>query len=1079
MDKSKNIEQIYKKKTLLEHIRDVPDTYLGSCETISCKMHICENNKIILKQIDFIAGLYKIFDEILVNARDQSVRSQKCNIIKINIKDNNEISIFNNGDGIPIVIHKEHDVYIPELIFGHLLTSSNYDKTEKRITGGKNGYGAKLTNIFSTLFQIDCVCNKKKYIQKFYNFSKETAIIEDYKESDYTKITFIPDYKKFKIKNLSDDMINLFKKRCYDVLATSRKKLKIYFQNEELLCSCFEDYIKMFFNKPFVYQEFNDRWRIGIVYTEHDGNQISFVNSMATYSNGTHVDYIQNMIFKQINLQLKKKDFKLTNEMIKSNITLFVDAIIENPEFNSQTKEQLKIPNSQFGSKCELTPQFIKSILNQGLLNMINNYEQIQNLTLLKKSDGKKTLHINIEKLDDAEYAGGRYSMNCRLFIVEGDSAKTLAVSGLSVIGRDYYGVFPIRGKLINVRDTLPSKINANLEIVNLKQILGLKQGMADTTGLRYGGIIILTDQDVDGAHIKGLIMNFIHYFCPNIIIKNNFIHCLNTPILKITSKKSKTSKWFYNVGEFEKWKTCNDINKFTLKYYKGLGTSTSNDAKEYFKDIEQKLINYIWDDKSEFSLNLAFNKNLADSRKSWLQKYDKHMFLNYDNKNITYSEFIDKELIHFSNYDNLRSIPSVIDGLKPSQRKILHTCFQKNIVGEIKVAQLTGLVAFNTDYHHGEESLSKAIIGLAQNFIGSNNINLLYPEGAFGTRLAGGTDSASSRYIFSHLSKITYKIFRKEDLKILNYLKSEDESQYIEPEFFVPIFPMILVNGAKGIGTGYSTSIECYNPKDIIKNIYNLMDNKKLIDIYPYYRNFTGEVTNTHYIGTYKYNMFNNILEITELPIGSWTNDFKNLLMKYRENKIIKSYSEHYTDITINFKINLINKLTNDEIIKMFYLKSSYKTTNMYCYDDTLKLVKYQNVNDIIKKFYDIRLHYYDLRKKYLLKYLHDQSILLTNKIKYILGIINKKININNRNNKDVYEILENYKLDKLGSSDDPYDYLLHMHIRSLTKEKIDELQKECDECNNKYDDLNKKSLLTLWKNDLHEFLTEYSKLY
>ena len=240
----------------------------------------------------------------------------------------------------------------------------------------------------------------------------------------------------------------------------------------------------------------------------------------------------------------------------------------------------------------------------------------------------------------------------------------------------------------------------------------------------------------------------------------------MNTPILRAT--KGKEVKLFYNDGQYNSWKQDENATKgFAIKYYKGLGTSTSKEFKEYFK--EKKFVTFQYDEEnSDNSIDKVFNKKRANDRKDWLGQYDGSLYLDTNKPSVKYEEFIDREMIHFSKYDNDRSIPNMMDGLKMSLRKILYSAFKRNLTKEIKVAQFSGYVSEHSGYHHGEASLNGAIVGMAQNFVGSNNINLLRPNGQFGTRLAGGKDSASERYIFTQLETITRKIFIPADDKIL-----------------------------------------------------------------------------------------------------------------------------------------------------------------------------------------------------------------------------------------------------------------------------------------------------------------------
>ena len=242
-------------------------------------------------------------------------------------------------------------------------------------------------------------------------------------------------------------------------------------------------------------------------------------------------------------------------------------------------------------------------------------------------------------------------------------------------------------------------------------------------------------------------------------------------------------------------------------------------------------------DDEGRQLIDMAFNKKKADDRKEWLRRFQPGTYMDHRVKEIPIPDFINKELILFSMADNARSIPSSVDGLKPGQRKILFSCFKRNLRSEIKVAQLAGYVSEHSAYHHGEQSLCSTIVGMAQNFVGSNNLPLLDPIGQFGTRLQGGKDAASPRYIFTNLPSLARTIFHPSDDPLLTYLN--DDGQNIEPEWYLPILPLLLVNGGDGIGTGWSTSIPNYNPRDVVHNLKRLMRNEELEPIHPWYRGF------------------------------------------------------------------------------------------------------------------------------------------------------------------------------------------------------------------------------------------------
>jgi DNA topoisomerase-2 len=1141
------LEKKYQKKTQLEHILTRPDTYVGDIKLQTEKLYIHRDGKIVKEEIDYIPALYKIFDEILVNASDHSKNDKTCKNIKITIAPD-EISVYNDGNGIDVEIHQEYKIYVPELVFGELLTSTNYDDTEKRVTGGRNGYGAKLTNIFSTFFSVETIDSKRK--RKFYqeysdNMSSRTKpVITELKTNitSYTKILFKPDFEKFGIVELTDNIISLFEKRVYD-LAGTLEGVKVYLNNVLIPINSFQDYIQLYFDPEQeieIFAEKNARWDIGFVYRPDGGfEHISHVNNICTYHGGSHVDYINDQIINYIQKQIEKKNKdainKIKSHSIKDHYMIFINCTIENPAFTSQTKETLKTKQNEFGSTCELSEKILKKINSSGILNVLLDYLKFKEESLLmKKTDGKKVNAIKgIPKLEDAEWAGTKKSKMCKLILTEGDSAKALAMSGRSVVGNQKYGIFPLKGKLLNVRGASPKELLNNEEIINLKKILGLKHGkvyvnsgkeakevkedektekddskskICDISELRYGGIVSLCDQDVDGYHIKGLLINFFAYFWPSLLKIDGFFDSLPTPIIKAT--KGKQAKIFYNLTDYDDWKKTID-NGWHIKYYKGLGTSTREEGKEYFTDFDGNLIHYLWrpqpgsnnDDEEQNNseeseelvgeidhpchqaIMLAFDKKKADNRKSWLMNYDPNLILTPDIKQVPFNDFVNKELIHFSNEDIKRSIPSLIDGLKPSQRKILfgtilRKLFTKN--SEIKVSQLTGYISDKTCYHHGEQSLNMAIVNMAQRFMGSNNVNILMPSGQFGTRLTG-KDAASPRYIFTYLNPIIRMIYREEDDPILKYL--EDDGTPIEPDYYLPILPMILINGAEGIGTGFSTQVLPYNPLDLIENIKCMMEDKPLKELRPYYQGFKGKISQEDKTYSFQgnYECISGDLIITELPPGVWTSVYKEFLNDLEEKKEISKFTNNNTDEDVYFKITLdgnkSDHLSEKELVQKFKLNKKISISNMHLYDKDNRIKKYGNVNDILREFYQVRLDAYTTRKNYYLDKYQKELDALKYKMKFIEDVLEDKIVINRKKRDEIVEQLVRKKYPQ--QNNDKYEYLLSMPIHSFTYEKIEDMK---DKITNKEEEINlleSKTEKELWVDELEEFRAAYVKEY
>ena len=1196
-----NLSEKYKKKTQLEHIKDLPDTYIGSIikettnvwtipnisdltyelsdtnseqDKIDNKIDnkeesdkIIDRCKIINKEIEYTPGLRSIIEEILVNAFDNMNRvNQKIAVEKKRLKkvsyikvwtncDTGQIAIENDGEGIDVAEHPEYKVFIPQMIFGELLTSGNYNKSEKKITGGKNGYGAKLTNIFSTYFKIETIDRhrKLKYVQEYRNNMdiKGEPVITEYKDTPYTRITFIPDYAKFNMSGLTEDLESLIKKRTIDMFACSRGQLQVYHNENPISLDTFVDYMKLYLEPDHltVSCKPNERWEIGACLAPtFQFTQISFVNGINTHRGGKHVDYIVKQITKKlVDVINKKKHSDVKESFIKDNLMVFVNATIENPSFDSQTKETLTTLPSNFGSECIVPDAFIDKLAESGIMERALALSDFRDSQALKKTDGvKKKRILDIPKLNDAYWAGTKRADQCTLILTEGDSAKAMAVAGISVIpnGHDIFGIFPLRGKLLNVRDKEDVDIAQNREICNIKKILALKEDTEykDTSSLRYGRIMLMTDSDVDGSHIKGLIINFLSKW-PSLMRLKGFITSLLTPIVKVWKKTDKKGKLnainFYTLSAYNDWLQGNNGGRgYETKYYKGLGSSTPQEGKEYFKNF--KAVIYHWDELAAASVDMAFNKDRADDRKQWLLDYNSDCILDINQSQVSITDFINKDLIHFSNYDNHRSIPSVFDGLKPSTRKIIYCAFKKNLRSEIKVAQLAGYVSEHGAYHHGEASLNGAIINLAQNYIGTNNINLLWPEGQYGGRITGGKDFAAPRYIFTYLSKITHILFNKDDAPLLKL--TEDDGTTVEPYFYMPIMPIVLINGAMGIGTGWSCDIPQFNPLDILNNIRRLMHSQEIQQFTPWYRGFTGIIKRAgvnQWITKGRYRVIDsNTVEITELPIGYWTQDFKHILDMYESGyksiapdntnndkkktpksgittktpkwaefadvngKLIKSYKNNSSEAKVHFEISFDNKVLNrllqgvdkaglSEFEKLFFLSSKLscgKTMNLY--DENNKLRHFKNPEEILTYYYSHRLQYYEKRRQNLINVLEQELMMITPRARFILDVINEVIRIRNIPKTDViaqlikleYPIMFEGKIvnskDNINArTNGNYDFLISMPIYSLTKEKVEELLKEKERKLQELDIIKCKTDKILWEEDLKIFETEYKK--
>ncbi len=1132
---SASLAKQYQRKTDKEHVLDNPDTYIGSKEYVDENLWIFNTatDAFVHKEIKYIPGLYKLFDEGIVNCRDHVVRmlqkhradpdgTKLVSYIHVGCDADGTITMENDGNGIDVAKHPEYDVWIPEMIFGQLRTSTNYDKDEKRIVGGKNGFGFKLVLIWSTYGVVETVDHVRglKYTQVFRNNLDviEPPVITKVKGAaakPYTKVSFRPDYARFGISGLTSDMMALFKKRAYDISAVTDqtdKKLKFEYNGAPIPIKNFQQYIDMYIGgkdeaKRVYEADEGGRWEYAVALAPaQEFTQVSFVNGICTYKGGKHVDYVAGQIVRKlIALIEKKKKVRVNASVIKEQLILFLRCDIENPAFDSQTKDFMNTPSDKFGSTCNVSDAFIEKVAKMGVMEVACNLtEAKESKSAAKKTDGSKTKNIRgIENFMDANWSGTEQSNQCILILCEGLSAMSGIVSGLSSSDRNIIGIYPLRGKLLNVRGESLKKITDNKEITDLKKIMGLENGRSYNTiedvhrNLRYGKVMILCDQDTDGSHIKGLCINLFHCEWKSLTQIPGFISFMNTPILRAT--KGKTTLSFYNEGEYELWKRNfeSEVGSWKIKYFKGLGTSKSDEFKEYFAN--KKLVDFVYEpERSDDTIDMVFNGGRANDRKTWLiEKYDKHAYLDTSRPCVTYGEFIDKELIHFSNYDCARSIPCAIDGLKISLRKILFCAFKRRLTSEIKVAQFSGYVSEHSAYHHGEASLNGAIVNMAQNFVGSNNINLLMPNGQFGTRLQGGDDSASERYIFTMLNPLTRYIFPEADDHILSYIN--DDGTIVEPENYVPIIPFALVNGIKGIGTGFSCSVPPYNPVELIAYLRDLLvTGETARDLMPYYEGFKGriqKIESDKYLirGIYERTGVDTV-NVLELPVGKWTMAYTHMLEEMMDGTVdkagkkvpavIKEFTSLCTEVAVHFAITfpkgVLDGLMNDRdahgvdgVEKLLKLTTTIKTSNIHMFDENSRLKKFENVDELIFDYYPVRLAAYQKRKDYLVAALQQRMLVLSNKARYIEYNLIDKIDLRRKTATAVDTMLDGFQFDRV---DDEFKYLVKMPMDSVTIENVDKLRKERDETKVELDALIATSLEQMWLKELDELEREYA---
>jgi DNA topoisomerase-2 len=1137
-----------------DHMLHRPDMYISTVESEKCEEWVAFNvrnesgdaNQAPIqdatKQVSELrverremlksTGVLKIFLEILSNALDNMTRSKKKGvpttkiIIYVNAE-TGETSIYNNGAGFSLTYVEDLEVYKPTLFLSYSKTSTNYNDNKVRTIIGRNGFGAKLTNVYSTSLSIETYNenDKKIFRQRFLNNmgEREEPQFEDISkvrakllkidyDVGFTKITWKPDFKLFKVKGYSADMIDLFRKYACDAAMVSG--IPIIFNGERIRIKSLQDYAKMFIGDNKEMMEFKSKDSEVILCSSEEFHQISFVNKSNTIRGGVHVDAwikaILTDVAAKLNVTLNKKDNKdnsdrISVSMIKENFCIFINCTLDKPKFDIQTKERLLAPEPTVSVPQEAS----KTILSWKFVEYVN--EQLR-LKLMKRVNAKKSTKARLEKLIDASKVK-EDPMKCIMILTEGDSAKASAkagVSGLSEEDAAYFGIYPLRGKFLNVKPASVRKITENKVIKELFQILGLVYGrdyadLENMRTLRYGSVLLITDQDKDGYHIRGLFMNFIYSLFPTLAARH-YIKIMNTPLIKATLRGEETRE-FFDMIAYKQWESSLPPGtKVTPNYYKGLGSSDPGEFMDYFQRYENLTKSVPIDEEGGKYIDMAFSKekDSSEERKEWIGLYNPTTGMSdyeiegdeNDNNNapapvkaiqirriasMSVKHFVNSELVKYAVEDNERSIPNVIDGLKDSQRKILFASFKRKMGNkEVKVVNLGGYVAENTDYKHGPDCLNDTIILMSQSYVGSNNIPFFKTHGQFGTRDQLGADAAQPRYIFVCDWPIIRKIFKEEDTDILMINEEERLSGVLEPLFYVPVIPMVLVNGCKGIGMGWATTIPPYNPRDLISWIRAWLKGEETPELIPWYLDFTGEVKlikgNKAEINGVFEESKGNVYTITEIPVTISTESYKKILYKLEDEKVIKikkmdngchSDKPSFTVISKEMKLNH----------KILGLTDTISLNNLVAFNSKGRLKKYESIDDIMEEFCKVRMIYYVKRKQHLLLKLEADLAKHSNKLRFLKAIISEEIKIKNENGKprskaDFVKDLDDGNYLKI---DDSYKYLLSIPLSSITEDKIKKLEDQIASLEAKIEELRGKTLNQLWLDDLEDFEKAY----
>ena len=1082
-----------------------PTFYVGTCENMAGEYWtVNEEGSLEIAYSSWNSILLKMFDELLMNCLDNYVNSNRSGNEKMTYihcffsPDTKNISISNNGKAISLKTTKTVEgksIHNPQLIFTRFFTSTHYNKTKAdENVAGMNGVGAKIASAYSQRLYLTIVNKGTRYYQEFWPTATEicstkpeiTKLNRKEEHENITQITFIPDFERIDCDDaLYSDTLNVFKKRLIDVKLMF-PELSIVLNGNEFVPNLSRNNIFDLFDKD-VFAKF----KYGVISTNSSFKQFSIINGISVRDGGSHIETIINEILLYCE---KKMRIKITRDTIKRNLLIIFIAQCPKPVFTDQAKTKLDkgFPKSILDEK-ELRNIYTKLKLNDVILDRTRSKSTAKN--------SSKARLLQIDGLTDAVFAGTSKSDECVLFLTEGLSASGFAKIGMkSVLDENYYGCYPVGGKILNVRKcTSIKKAQDSKTLKNIEKILGLKAGTSNDK-LRYGKVVILKDADTDGAEIMGLIINFFHYNYPE-LLQRKFLYEFITPMIKLYVPKSKATFEFphknnvilrgntyivpfYNEQEFKHFKYLHPaIEKFATKYTKGLAGNEEYEARHYFTHHDENEIELVADDKLDETIDVVYGK-LVQKRKEWM-KDTSEGFLDRI-KAINISDFLNTDVRMFSFANCERTIPSVVDGFKPSQRKVLWTLINSSKKYDVqKVFVLGGQVSSFAYYNHGDASICECIIKMGQTYPGSNNFNIVSPSGHFGSREKLGDDHGAPRYVGCSLNKNVFKIFPEIDTKLLP--KNYEDNVQIEPKFFVPIIPMVLCNGSLGIGTGYSTFIPMYAKDDLKKMTIEYIKTGKFIDIHPSVNGFQGSIEKIP--GGYEikgaWRLLNRAsgydeYEISEIPYRISFEAFRDKVNKLtNEGKILSFYKlASSTGEKIkgkskgrSSKVSGVNKeryclrvpKNSPPLYKLLPLIDKISCRNFTLFDASGKLYKYDSIEEIFTDWFVERYDLYEQRKEWQLNDLNSKLTILKNKQRFINEIapIIKEI----KNDDDVVSLLEKREFAKI---DNNYNYLLHIPIRQLTKENADKLQSDIDGLLSEISNLTKKSIEEIWISEL-----------
>jgi DNA topoisomerase-2 len=1069
--------------------------------------------------IEVCYALQQLLLEITTNASDHATRvGTNVRNIKVNFNDaEKRITVYNDGTGIPIRKHTQFpDLYVPEVIFSKAKAGSNFDDSQQRDTAGCNGLGAKCVMWFSSEFTLRTADGEHEFTKTWRNNGDESTpakvVRKKRKTGGYTEVSFVLDFPRLNVTDVPT-AFRYLESCVWNICPVTKNTVAVHLNGTKLPIRSLKEYAKAISpDSSVLYEEVNERLQIA-VFPALNGRAVTagFVNAIPV-PDGTHISHVYGRLV-QIMSRALKRDVKLST--VRQRVSVAVNCIVNQPKFEGQYKDKLTTPWTKKNGLDQWEPSeaFERALRKHELCDEVKQTMEFEETRKATKSatsgNSARATHVSVPKLEDAEMAGRAHKRSDApvLILTEGDSAKIFAVAGLSVVGRDWFGVWPLRGKPINPRGRKLAEVMNNDELNYLMKILGVRslvKGLRPTTTqeLRYKRILICSDQDTDGSHIAILVVNLLAFLLPELLqTEPDFVMRFATPLIRAWPMRGAAEEVheFMTEQAYRTWFEALALaqqSKYEVKFFKGLSTSTARDAKRCFTNYAANCITLRFEATRDWEVLVDFfDKDRSEQRKqNLLAHYNPHSEVDYTLHEISVYDYVMLEYLLHCMADNERSIPHAVDGHTIASRKAqyaMQTRYGQLVRPSLRVSQASAGVAEHTVYHHGEASLTGTIIGMAQDYPLSNNINYFVPSGQFGSRHS--RSAGQPRYLFTCLEELTRVLTPTADFPVYDYTSVEGKS--CEPTWFVPVIPMLLANGRNGIGTGWSCNVPPHNPEDLFRWIRVYLQKgaeaaNTQVPLKPWLEGFGGQCV-AEEDGSFTFWGQVTLVDDTEIVVSSLpitTDKFWDLGDDTTASATKKKAHQRWIELTgaymrqrstdTNVDLSICfpggDAATHlDYLVKRAARRERY--TNMMLWDMTGTLRKFTSAQELAEYHAGARLALYEKRKAHQLQAIATEVASLQDEHCFIQEVIRTQgALVFKRPRDDVVTDLQRMGFSLRGTPPS-YTHLLSIATSRYTLEQLAKIEDKIAQLQADHQALSEATAPQLWLRDLEAVEAAY----